>query len=247
MIRESIHKRLKEVYDEFDNHCRINNVGYSVDADYCNVQGYRLLDCNDVPGFLRHMSNFVKDRDVNLNYDGAPVDYDRLRENDFSVNTYNPLFMFTLKPLQEKTMPLNEEQYKDPTRSHTLKQAQFRDSFEEHDTPFTYKRKKKKKKKKSSDLANEEKFEDRLQEAIQENIVTAVDPDILFIRNPAEPAGDDTEEVLQDALQAESVALSNYLVLLENAKSDGDAYLLEGMVEKCTANINQLRNLIKDK
>ena len=94
-----IHERLKEVYDEFDHHCRINNVDYSIDADYFNVQGSRLLDGKDIANVLRHMSNFVKNKWVDLSYDGTPVNYDALKQTDFTVPTYNPLFKFTLEPI----------------------------------------------------------------------------------------------------------------------------------------------------
>ena len=107
MIKEGIHDRLKEVYTEFDRHCRSSNIAFSIDADYYNVQSYRLLGHNDIPGVLRHMSNYVKDRWVDLEYDGFAVDYDEMKNKDFNVPTYNPLFKFTLKPLQEENMTLN--------------------------------------------------------------------------------------------------------------------------------------------
>ena len=82
MINEGIHDRLKEIYDEFDRHCRSNNIDYSIDADYYNVQAYRLLGHNDVSNVLRHMSNYVKDKWVSLDYDGFPVDYDDLKSKN---------------------------------------------------------------------------------------------------------------------------------------------------------------------
>ena len=245
MINEGIHTKLKEVYDEFDRHARIHNIDYSVDADYRNAQGYRLLDCNDVPGFLRHIANFVKDRSVNLDYDGSPVNYDHMRENDFSVNTYNPLFMFTLKSIQEENM-LNEDQYKHPTKKHTRDQAQFPSSSREHETAFTYKNGGKKKKKKDKTLSDSKEFGDRLMGAISEQIVAAVDPEILFTRNQADLECPEAEEALKDALQAESTALTSYISLLEATENSADAIVLENMIEKCTNHINHLHTLMGD-
>ena len=49
---------------------------YSIDADYYNVQGYRLLDGQNATEILRHIANYVKDRPVNLEYNGDIVNYD---------------------------------------------------------------------------------------------------------------------------------------------------------------------------
>lgn len=241
-----IDAKLKEIYDEFDRHARIHNIDYSIDADYHNVQGYRLLDCNDVSGFLRHIANFVKDKPVNLDYDGVSINYDRLKKRDFSVNTYNPLFMFTLKPIQEDSK-LDEEQYKHPTTKHTRSQAPFPSSSREHETAFTYKQGKTKKMKKKT-LADSKSFDDKLVDAINENIVSAVDPEILFTRdsvNLEDP--ENVEEALQDALQAESVALNRYLAVLEATENESHAIMLENMIENCTKHIDHLRTLIEEK
>jgi hypothetical protein len=251
MINEGIHPNLKEIYDEFDRHARIFNTDYSIDADYHNVQGYRLLDCNDVSGFLRHIANFIKDKPINLDYDGSTINYDRLKENDFSVNTYNPLFMFTLKSIQERKM--NEEQYKYASKSHTLKQAPFPQSVGEHDTAFSLKTpaggpRTKKKPKKKRTLTNSKNFDDRLIIAINENLTGAVvptEPEILFTRDQANLNNpEDMENALEDAIQAESIALTRYLAILEATENDANTIIFENMIEKCTKHINQLRNLI---
>ena len=251
MIKEGIHDRLKEVYDEFDRHCRVRNIDYSIDADYQNVQGYRLLDCPDVPDFLRHISNFVKDRSVNLQYDGFSVDYDDLKNNDFNVSTYNPLFMFTLETIAEDDM-INERQRKTPTMAHTDKQAQFSPSFRPNKPGFQYESGGKKKKKKeepkeetSESFGRKEPFGERLMSAINETIVQQIDPDILFTHNPVEHE-EDVEESLKDAVQSESLVLNKYLAILERVDGEEQTIILENIISKCTNNINALNGLLSN-
>jgi hypothetical protein len=230
-----IHDRLKEVYDEFDRYCRSNNVDYSIDADYYNVQAYRLMGRNDVSGTLRHMSNYVKDRWVGLEYDGFPVDYTELKSKDFDVPTYNPLFKFTLTSLQEEDMPINEDSLKGPTNAHGRKQAALK--------------KKKKEEKKDESLDRSLSFEDRLLLSINETVgLSMVEPEILLVRNPAEqPEVEDEEESLNSALQAESLALCKYLAILENTESEATSAIVEGLIGRCTKQINELNELLENK
>ena len=256
-----IHDRLKETYDEFDKYCRSNNVDYSIDADYYNVQAYRLMGRNDVSGTLRHMANYVKDKWVGLEYDGLPVDYVSMKSKDFDVPTYNPLFKFTLTSLQEEEdMPLNEDTIKGPTNAHGRKQSAFPSSFRTLKTRDTYeggkggsKKKKKKKNKKSKEAESESldrslSFGDRLLHAINETIgVSMVDPEILLVRNTAEHPEEETEEeALNGALQAESLALCKYLAILENTDNEETGAIVEGMIDRCTKQINRLNELLED-
>jgi hypothetical protein len=250
-----IHDRLKEVYDEFDRYCRSNNVDYSIDADYYNVQAYRLMGRNDVSGTLRHMSNYVKDRWVGLEYDGFPVDYTELKSKDFDVPTYNPLFKFTLTSLQEEDMPINEDSLKGPTNAHGRKQAAFPASFRKLKTRDTYEgegkggKKKKKEEKKDESLDRSLSFEDRLLLSINETVgLSMVEPEILLVRNPAEqPEVEDEEESLNSALQAESLALCKYLAILENTESEATSAIVEGLIGRCTKQINELNELLENK
>jgi hypothetical protein len=251
MIREDVHDRLKEIYDEFDHHCRINNVDYSIDADYYNVQGYRLLDGHNAIGVLRHIANYVKDRPVNLEYNGHAVNYDDLKSTGFNISTYNPLFKFTLESIQEDEM-LNEDQYKGPTNAHGRRQAAFPSSSRNLKTRDTYegegggkKKTKKKDKDKSESLIRHDKFEDRLLKSINETVgLSFKDPDILFTKNDADA---EEEEDLEEALKIESAMLRRYLASLEKSEDELTSVLFEGMVERCNKQITSLNRLIKER
>lgn len=245
-----IHDRLKEVYDEFDRYCRSNNVDYSIDGDYYNVQAYRLLGRTDVSGTLRHMANYVKDKWIGLEYDGFPVDYNKLKSQDFQVPTYNPLFKFTLKSLQEEDMPVNEDSLKGPSNAHGRKQAAFPSSFRKLKTRDTYEGEgKKKKKKKEESLDRSLSFEDRLLSSINENVgLSMVEPDILLVRNPAEQTEEESEEeTLKSALQAESLAMCKYLAILESSENESTNAIVEGLIDRCTKQINELNELLENK
>jgi len=241
-----IHERLKEVYDEFDHHCRINNVDYSIDADYFNVQGYRLLDGKDITNVLRHMSNFVKNKWVDLSYDGTPVNYDALKQTDFTVPTYNPLFKFTLEPIQEDKM--QEDQIKGPTNKMARVQSQFPSSFRRNKTAFTYNGegkgtpKKKKKKKDDKDPFKENSFNKRLEDIISEMDLSFKDPDILFTRN--EVGSDEDEDKLEDkferCIELEKESVRQYLVTIESTNSEVIAAQLELMIEGCASRVKTL-------
>ena len=251
MIREDVHDRLKDVYEEFDRHCHIHNVDYSIDADYFNVQGYRLLDGSNALTVLRHIANYIKDKPINLEYNGHLVNYDDLKSTGFNISTYNPLFKFTLESIQEGDMSVTEDQYKGPTNAHARKQAAFPSSSRKLKTRDTYegegdsKKKKKKKKKKSSaeSLIRQDNFEDRLIDSINENVgLSFKDPDILFTKNDADTEDDD----LEGALKTESILLRKYLAALENSEDELTSVVLEDMIERCTAQINNLNKLFKE-
>jgi hypothetical protein len=257
MMNEGIHDRLKDVYDEFDRHCRTNNIDYSIDADYYNVQSYRLLGRSDVSGVLQHMANYVRNKSVGFDYDGFKVNYNDLKGKDFNVPTYNPLFQFTLASIQEDDTPVNEDSIKGPANAHGRKQAAFPSSFKKLKTRDTYeggKGKKKKKKKKKSKKADESldrsaSFEDRLDLSISENVgISMIEPEILLTRNSAEKADDETEEEsLNSALKAESVALRKYLAILENTDDESTEVIVEGLIDRCTKQINELNYLLENK
>lgn len=243
-----IHDRLKEIYDEFDHHCCNHNIDYSIDADYYNVQGYRLLDGKYAPDVLRHMSNYVKDRWVDLEYDGFPVNYNDLKSNNFNVATYNPLFKFTLKPIQESKMSLKEDAYKTPNNAHGLRQAAFPSSFRKHKTRDTYEGEsgKKKKKKKEKPFSESSPFEERLSERIDESI-SMVEPEILFTRNNnVTEISDDWEEDLKDNLESESKLLTQYVKKLEESKSEYQAAVLESLIENCSQRIMLISDALGD-
>lgn len=246
-----IHDRLKEIYDEFDRHCRSSNIDYSIDADYYNVQAYRLVGHNDISGVLRHMANYIKDKDVNLDYDGFKVDYNDLKSKNFNVSTYNPLFKFTLKPLQEESMSLQEDSLKQPSNAHARKQAAFPTSFRKLKTRDTYEGekspKKKKKEKVDEAFGSNNSFADRLSQSISENVgLSMVPPDILLTRNPADKEEDETEEeVLNDIVQTESRIIERCLSLLNEADEE-KSLALESIIERCTRQVNEVKRLLED-
>ncbi len=240
-----IHDRLKEIYDEFDHHCCNNNIDYSIDADYYNVQGYRLLDGKYASDVLRHMANYVKDRWVDLEYDGFAVNYDDLKNSNFNITTYNPLFKFTLKPIQESKM-LKEDAYKSPNNAHGLRQAAFPSSFRKHKTRDTYEgesSQKKKKKKKSLDESSP--FEARLDERIDESI-SMVEPEILFTRNDNGNDAENWEEELKDNLESESKLLTKFVKKLEESQNEYQTAVLESLIENCSKRITLISDALGD-
>lgn len=247
-----IHERLKEIYDEFDHHCRINNVDYSIDADYFNIQGYRLLDSKDITGVLRHMSNFVKDKWVDLSYDGSQVDYNNLKQADFTVPTYNPLFKFTLQSIQEED-EMQEDQIKGPTNKMARVQSQHPSSFRRNKTAFTYNGEngKKEKKKKDEDSFQEDSFQDRLDGAISETMdLSFKEPDILFTRNDADSDDEDEnnlDDKLNKCIELEKEAVHQYIAAMEGADNEAISAQLELMIEGCANRIKTLTEMRDDK
>ena len=245
-----IHERLKEVYDEFDHHCRINNVDYSIDADYYNVQGYRLLDSKDIVGTLRHMSNFVKDKQIEFSYNGRSVNYNDLKENDFNVTTYNPLFKFTILSIQEEE-EMQEDQLKGPTNKMSRSQSQHPSSFRPNETAFTYGdgavKKKKKKEKKETDTFEESTFNKKLDRSIQEMMdLSFKDPDILFTRNGVESEPNNNGDIAQkvdDCIELEKEAVMGYLNAMESTDDEAIFSQLEIMIEGCANRIKTLTEM----
>jgi hypothetical protein len=243
-----IHDRLKEVYDEFDRHCRFENIDYSIDADYHDVQGYRLLDGSKVVGVLRHMSNFVKDRWVDLEYNGFPIDYNDLKSSDFNVSTYNPLFKFTLKSIQEDEMDnLHEDSLKGPSNAHGRRQAAFPSSFRKLKTRDTYegggKKKKKKEKAENESLDRSISFEERLDESINENVgLSIVEPDILLTKNEA-PS--EEESNFEEELELESKNLTKLMGILESTEDEYSAAIIESLIENSSDRISLLNKIIR--
>lgn len=244
-----IHDRLKEVYDEFDRYCRINNIDFSIDADYYDMQGYRLLNCtsNDIVSVLRHMANFVKDKWVGLDYGSHPVNYEELKNSNFVIQTYNPLFKFTLKSIQEE--PLNEDTFKSPNKAYTRRQAAFRSSFRRLKTRDTYEGEKKgKMKKREESLDRSLPFEDRLMSSIHETVgpeLSIVEPEVLLTIDQAHQ--EETDEAIEESIQTESKVLKKYLSLLEQTADETKAALLESLVENISGRIVILNRMLRDK
>lgn len=256
-----IHERLKEVYDEFDSYCKLNNIDYSIDADYYDVQGYRLLNQKDVKNVLRHMSNFIKNKWVDLEYDGFPVDYNNLKRENFDVPTCNPLFKFVLKPIQEDDFPLTtEDQIKWSNNLHARRQAMFPSSFRKLKTRDTYvtnntngdskKKKKKSAKRNKKMLENKLSFNERLWSSINENVgnISFKSPDILFIKNDNNSDNDDDlskfKTIITSLLDSESTNLEKYVALLNRCTNDEIQEELELLIEYSTIKIRLLSNLI---
>ncbi|MHA2065997.1 MAG: hypothetical protein ACXABY_16620 [Candidatus Thorarchaeota archaeon] len=238
-----IHERLKEIYDEFDHHCRINNVDYSIDADYFNVQGYRLLDSKNITDVLRHMSNFVKNKWVDLSYDGNPVSYDELKSTNFAVPTYNPLFKFTLQPIQEDEM--QEDSIKGPTNKMARSQHQHPSSFRKNKAGLTYETEgapKKKKKTKDDDPFEVESFDARLENTISEMDLSFKEPDILFTRNEVE-SDDELEDKIDRCIELEKETVRHYLDAMESANNEEVSAQLELMIEGCANRVKTLTEM----
>lgn len=234
MISEGIHERLLEVYDEFDRHSRLTNTQYSIDADEYNIQAYRILKCIDFAGFLRHICNFVKDKQINLDVDGKSVTYDDINDPKFTIpKREQPLLVFTLKPIQEREM-LGEEQFKSPTKNHTLQQSQFPSSKRKHKTPFTYEGGKGKRRKTKKD------FSERLDEAINEETgVQFTTPEVLFTQVQSPSASRDPAETIRDLRNAHTTMLRSCVDALASA-DDSIADVIATIMDGCNNNIQAL-------
>jgi hypothetical protein len=248
VIPEGIHERLAEIYDEFDRHSRITNTKYSIDADYFNMQGYRVIDCPDFMGFLRHVSNFVKDKDIDMEIDGSPFHYNDLDTPGFQfAKTEEPMFKFTISALQEDEM-LNEKQYKDPTSSHTRQQAQHPSSFRPNKPGIGQygngkKNEKNGKKKKEEKTLSAGKFSDKLTDALSENMdIQFSEPEILFTQD--QHNGDiDPCVSLENAKQSLYSALDQYHYSLKNAEGPMIDHL-NSMINNCTSQISDIDSIL---
>ena len=242
MIDEGLHGRLAEIYDEFDRHSRITNTKYSIDSDHYDLQGYRILDCHDFKGFLRHISNFVKDKLVDMRVDGVQVNYDDLNDPDFNVaKSEEPIFQFTLSAIQEDDM-LDESQYKNPTKAYTRKQHQHPSSFRENEPGIgQYKNGKGGKKKKEK--VKKENFEGKLDSALSEGIgIQFTEPEVLFIRD--EQLGDNSPNAsLATARNTLSGVLDQYHYALKHADDDMASHIT-GMIENCTSQISNIDKIL---
>jgi hypothetical protein len=245
MINEGIHERLAEIYDEFDRHCRITNTKYSIDSDHYNLQGYRILDCYDFKGFLRYICNFVKDKWVDMEVDGVPVNYHDLDKTASDVKrSEEPIFQFTLSAIQEEDM-LGESQYKNPTGAHTRKQAQHPSSFRENEPGLSYSKggKKKRKKKADKSMATKEGFEGKLNSALSEGVgIQFTEPQVLFTRDE-QLSHDDPIANLAAAKSSLSGALDQYHYALKHARADV-ADNITSMIEACASQINGIDKLL---
>lgn len=241
MINEGIHERLAEIYDEFDRHSRITNTKYSIDLDHHNLQGYRVIDCNDFIGFLRHISNFAKDKAVDFELDGVPVNYDDLNNQGFNVaKSEEPMFQFTVSAIQEDDM-LGEAQYKPPTKAHTREQAQHPSSFRENEPGLQYKNGKNGKKKKD-EKAIKDGFEGKLDSALIEGVgIQFTEPQILFTRDEQLSDGYTTD--FTTARNSLTNLLDQYHYALKNADDDISSYIT-GMIENCTSQINDIDKIL---
>lgn len=243
MIKEGLHERLAEIYDEFDRHSRITNTKYSIDLDHYNLQGYRILDCHDFNGFLRHISNFVKDKWVDMVVDGVPVNYSDLDNPDFNIaKSEEPIFQFTLSAIQEDDM-LGESQYKNPTKAHTREQTQHPSSFRENEPGIGQYKSSGKKKKKKKSMASTEGFEDKLDSALSEGVgVQFTEPQVLFTRD--EQLGDNSPNAsLATARNTLTGVLDQYHYALKHAEGDVVGHITD-MIENCTSQINDIDRLL---
>lgn len=233
MISEGIHERLLEVYDEFDRHSRLTNTQYSIDADEYNLQAYRILKCIDFARFLRHICNFIKDKQINLDVDDKSVTYDDLNNPKFTIpKREQPLLVFTLKSIQERGM-LGEEQFKSPTKKHTLQQSQFPSSKRKHKTPFTYEGGKGKRRFKKD-------FGERLDEAINEEMgIQFTTPEVLFTQVQSPSALRDPAEIIKNLRNAHTTMLRSCVDVLATA-DDSIADVIATIMDGCNHNIQAL-------
>lgn len=210
MLSEGIDTTLAQIFKEFDRHAQITNTKYSIDADYPDFQGYTVLKSPDFDGFLRHITNYVKDYPIYMTVNGIHFNYNYLNDRGFKLpKRKTNLLTFSITPIQENTMkkdesdpdPMGEDQLKSPTKSMRHKQnGRNRSKYNPGKTAF-----------------ENINFEDRLEEALKEE-VGFVNPDVLFTKpfGLTEPTMDPFETIrgTRPAIQQQ---LHDYLMALENA------------------------------
>lgn len=242
MLREHVHKELADIYDEFDRHSRITDSDYSIDADYPNFQGYTLLKCRDFDGFVRHISNFVKNRPVDFRVNGSPVDYYQI---DKLPRRRNNLVTFALTPLQEKTMKkkksknkkeeeiMDENQYKFADTKHARDQNPRLNSSNAH--------------KRSAFEESALGFEDRLKETLSEEI-SFTEPDILFTQSShaIEPKPEEEDDLtkLEELKEDLNKQIKKYISIRESSNSDYIITATENLIESCADRIREIDEII---
>lgn len=246
MIKEGIHERLAEIYDEFDRHSQITNTKYSIDADYFNMQGYRIMDCNDFQGFLRHIANYVKNKEVDMEVNGSTLKYDDLFDPSFSLKqTEQPFFKFTISAIQE-TEALDEMQYRSPDKSYTAKVSPFRASMRGNKPGFQYENGgKKRKKKQKKDKVNSDSFERRLDSILAENMdLSFTEPEVLFTRDSGLTQEGDYSSYLKNARDSLSSCLDQYYFAVKNISDKKTIRSMNKAIENCTRQINGIDEIL---
>jgi len=254
-----IHERLAEVYDEFDKYSRITNTEYSIDADYPSIQGYTILKCNDLDGFVRHIANFVKDKWVDMSFNGVGLEHNDLDKQNFHLpRKRQNLIQFTLTPIEENTCAIcgketigdiiiidnkfyhkgckpqttTEDQYKFPEgkRKRDMN-PRGGAALRKQKTAFTY-----------------ENFDRRLDDAISENVdISFKEPEVLFTKSEDLDHGLDKEELkshLSSAKIANEEILSKLVAILEHIADDKLANDIENLIENYTSQISNLDRIL---
>lgn len=240
MLDEHVHRELAEIYDEFDRHSRITNTDYSIDADYPKMQGYTVLKCPDFDGFLRHITNFVKNRPVDFRVNGCEVNYHEL--NKLPRRRHN-LVTFAITPLQEEEMKkkkkhveedeiMDENQYKFADTKHARDQNPRLNSKNAH-------------KRSAFEEANMS-FQERLEETLSEEI-SFTEPDILFTQatHAVEPTdSEDEKEELEGLKEELNAQIQKYMGILESTNNEITLAIAEDAIESCTQRIRQIDEVL---
>ena len=244
MIKEGVHERLADVYDEFDRHSRNTNTRYSIDADYFNMQGYRVMDCPNFQGFLRHITNYVKDKQIDMEVNGTTVNYDNLQDPGFSLKqTEQPIFKFTLSAIQEEE--IEEMQRKSPTTAHTVRQAPFRSSIRPNKPGFQYETGSGKKKKTKKKTAIKDSFENRLNSVLAENLdLSFSEPEVLFTKDSTIVKDQDYTSYLYNAKNSLTQCLDQYHYALKNVSDENMIKSMNDVIENCTNQINTVNEIL---
>ncbi len=107
---EELDDSLKKLYLEFDKFCAENGIEYSIDVDEHNKQAYRIIDQTNIEDLKKHVHELAAHLPIT-------VDIDQDRNSNDGI-----LFTFGIKAIID-------DQYKSPTRKHTLDQSAFPSSF----------------------------------------------------------------------------------------------------------------------
>lgn len=203
-LYEELNPALTAIAVAFDEYCAKNNIEYTIESDECNEQAYH-VKLDDVAPIKSNMDEACADHKVFM----------RVEEDKFGH-----LFLFRLEPIQE-------DQYKHPTRRHLRSQSAFRSSFD----------------KSKSFGGTNEGFETSLQRRLDEGVIGIVPMNTLMVlsyRNGHrinKSNNDQTNQLLQKAnemlqmAQNDSIEHSDVISLLHTIigklsnSEDGDKTL----------------------
>lgn len=237
---EDLDPNLQRVFSLLDDYCSKNSIGYSVDCDEANEQGYLISKNPKIHELIEHIKQHMGNGVV-LAINPQPMS-PLMAAPRPTARKDGTLLHFAVKPLQDSVIP-SEDQIKSPTTKYLRSQSPHRSSFGKARsfggiTRTSYMESKKM-------LGSIDPFGDRLQQSLNEHVeISFAEPDVLFAHAQRPLEMPDKEESIKRAIALESQMLEQYIGLLETTEDQDLLVVLESTVERCNDNIKRLETLL---